>query len=105
MDSRAGHCDGFQAPFFPINPFPDLGYEEPPRGLLLWPVIHSMQNSPTPSLSTSPSLTTIGGERGSSSPSTLTVFRIPGAYQHWYKIVRYKDKEQKILIQLWAENF
>ena len=42
MDSRAGHCDGFQAPFFPINPFPDLGYEEPFRGLLLWPVIHSM---------------------------------------------------------------
>ena len=105
MDSRAGHCDGFQAPFFPINPFPDLGYEEPPRGLLLWPVIHSMQNSPTPSLSTSPSLTSIGGERRSSSPSTLTVFRVPGAYQHWYKIVRYKDKEQKILIQLWAENF
>lgn len=42
MDSRSGHCDGFQAPFFPINPFPDLGYEEPFRGLLLWPVIHSM---------------------------------------------------------------
>lgn len=42
MGSRSGHCDGFQAPFFPINPFPDLGYEEPFRGLLLWPVIHSM---------------------------------------------------------------
>ena len=40
MDSRSGHCDGFQAPFFPINPFPDLGYEEPTRGLLLlWHLI------------------------------------------------------------------
>lgn len=64
-----------------------------------------MQNSPTPLLSTSPSLTTVGGESGSSSPSTLTVFRVPGAYQYWYKIVRYKDKKQKILIQLCAENF
>lgn len=64
-----------------------------------------MQNSPTPLLSTSPSLTTVGGESGSSSPSTLTVFRVPGGYQYWYKIVRYKDKEQKILIQLCAENF
>ena len=106
MDSRTSHCDGFQAPFFPINPFPDLGYEEPTRELLLlWPVIHSMQNSPTPPLSTSPSLTTVGGKSGSSLPSTLTVFRMPGAYQYRYKIVRYKDKEQKILIQLWAENF
>ena len=40
MHSRSGHCDGFQAPFFPINPFPDLGYEEPTRGLLLlWHLI------------------------------------------------------------------
>ena len=64
-----------------------------------------MQNSPTPSLSTSPSFTTVGRESVSSSPSILTVFRVPGAYQYWYKIVRYKDKEQKILIQLCAENF
>ena len=32
MDSRSGHSDGFQAPFFPINLSPDLGYEAPRRG-------------------------------------------------------------------------
>lgn len=75
MDSRSDHSAGFQAPFFPINLSPDLGYEVPRRGPLLGPVIHSMQSSPTPSppSSTSPSLTPIGGESASSSSSPQTV--------------------------------
>ena len=37
IDGRSGHYDGFQTPFFPINLSPDLGYEAPRRGPLLWP--------------------------------------------------------------------
>ena len=108
MDSRSGHSDGFQAPFFPINLSPDLGYEAPRRRPLLWPVIHSMQSSPTPSpsSSTSRSLTPIGGESVSSSPSPPTVLESleststgKKSYDTWTK------EEQKILVQLWAENF
>ena len=57
---------GFQTPFFPINLSPDCAYEAPRRGLLLWPVLHSVQSSPTPSSSTSRSLTPIGSESISS---------------------------------------
>ena len=38
----------------------DFGYEVSRRGPLLWPVKHSVQSSPTPSSSTSRSLTPIG---------------------------------------------
>ena len=52
--------------FFVINLSPDLGYEAPRRGPLLWPVIHSVQSSPTPSLSSCRSLTPNGSESVSS---------------------------------------
>ena len=48
MDSRSGQYEGFQTSFFQINLSPDFGYEAPRRGLLLWPLKHSMQSSPTP---------------------------------------------------------
>ena len=69
MDSRSGQYEGFQTPFFPINLVPDFGYEALRRGPLLWPVIHGVQSSPTPSSSTSRSLTPIGSESVTSSPS------------------------------------
>ena len=66
IDSRSGVYEGFQTPFFPINLSLDFGYEVPRRGPLLWPVIHSVQSSPTPSSSTSRSLTPIGSKSVSS---------------------------------------
>lgn len=74
----------------------------------MWRVIHSMQSSPTPSpsSSTSRSLTPIVGESVSSSPSPRTVLEsleststCKKSYDTWTK------EEQKILVQLWAENF
>lgn len=93
---------------FSDKSFPDLGYEAPRRGPLSWPVIHCMQSSPTPPSSTSHSLTPIGGESVSSLPSPLPVVESlestsentgNKSYDTWTK------EEQKILVQLWAENF
>ena len=67
-----------------------------------------MQSSPTPSPSSSTSrfLTPTEGESVSSSPSPPTVLEslestgtVKKSYDTWTK------EEQKILVQLWAENF
>ena len=66
IDSRSGVLRASKHHFFPINRFPDFAYEAPRRGPLLWPVIHSVQSSPTPSSSTSRSLFPIESESVSS---------------------------------------
>ena len=55
----------FKHHFFQFNLSVEFGYESPRGGPLLWPVIHNMQSSQTPS-STSRSLTAIESESFSS---------------------------------------
>ena len=62
IDSRSGVLRASKHHFFPINRSPNFAYKAPRRGPLLWPVIHSVQSSPTPSSSTSRSLFPIESE-------------------------------------------
>ncbi|PFX16218.1 hypothetical protein AWC38_SpisGene19520 [Stylophora pistillata] len=64
----------------------------------------SQEPSPTPSPSTSRSLTPIGNKSGSSSPSPPPVMESSKSTSEQSYDTRTKE-EQKVLVQLWVENF